>query len=116
MDVVEANRLMECFKPVMIYRKKPRGVDGSQHLLEREHKFKFFKCDRPRPECKGANGCTFDEKTDGSDVNKLEVIATKFQELKEEIRRQKSVGGASYVIQGEVVPSWDDLIFGIRFA
>ena len=95
---------MECFKPVVTYSKKAEANDGNQHSLEGEYKFKCFKCNHPMPKHKGANGYKFDKKVDGSDVSKLEVIATKFQELKEEIRRRKSVGGASYATQGEVAP------------
>ena len=74
-------------------------------------KYKCFRCERSKPECKGARECSFDEKADGSAINALEVASGKFQHLKEEMRkRRNATKGTSHVIQGEVVPRWDELM------
>ena len=45
-------------------------------------------------------------------MNSLETIADKIQDMKAERRRNRSGGvisGSSHVIQGQVVPVWDEL-------
>ena len=66
-DIPEAHRQMEYYRPV-IFKRRNDEDSGSQHLLT-EVIQKCFKCDRSKPECNGARNCRFDKKLDGSDVN-----------------------------------------------
>ena len=114
MDLVEANRQMEHYKPILTSRRKTGEAAGSQHLLEGDKdKFVCFRCERCKPECSGARHCAFDKKADRSSVNSLERIAAKYQDLKAEIKRKKGGGvvdGSAHVTQGEVVPACYELI------
>ena len=46
-------------------------------------------------------------------MNSQEVVAAKFAEQKEEVRRRKANGivvGSNHVVEGELVPIWEYLI------
>ena len=72
---------------------KPEEL-GSQHLLEdgKDSCCICFCCERGKLECKGAKNCKFGKKADRSLVNSLEVVATKFADIKEEMRRRYAAG------------------------
>ena len=110
-DIVEANRQMEFYRPVVQFKKKAEDERGSQHWTQGQgdRKFLCFRCERARPECAGVKKCEFETKADGSAVNTEDVIDKKFKELKDVLRRKKSTGGASHVITSEVIPTWDKL-------
>ena len=123
--IVEANRQMEYFRP-LAYKKgnpngRPNGGDGGtgDQLFGESRRYPCFKCDRFKPECKGAKECTFTSKVDGSPINSDEVVKTKFEELKAAKRRARQSGsgqeggGTQLATEGEIIPndetlpSWD---------
>ena len=88
---------------------------GKQLLTDSdgERYYVCFNGEYSRPDHKRARNCKFNTKKDGSAANNQEVVLAKFAKLKEEVRRCKGGGqtpGSNHVIEGQVVPKWDDLV------
>ena len=102
---VEANHQMECYKPLVAFRKKPEDENGTQHLLDRynDKGYSCFRFERCRLECNGTQHYKFNKKIYGTDVNSKKVVAAKFKQLKEDICRRKAggdVGGSNHAMEG----------------
>ena len=83
MGIIEANRQMEHYRPLLGGRHKIDETGGSQHSLDGDKdKFACYRCERSKPDCNGARNCTFDKKADGSAVNSQEMIASKIQDMR----------------------------------
>ena len=80
---------MEYFKPIISYRCR-NEESSSQYLLEgdKDKGFIYFQYERAKNDYKGVNNCTFKKKVNGTDVNSEEKITSKFQEMKEEMRKR----------------------------
>ena len=75
----EANRLMEYFKLIVNHCRRNEEL-GIQYLLDggKDKGFIYFRSERARNACKGANNCIFNRKVDRTDINSEEKIASKF--------------------------------------
>ena len=113
-EVVEAHRQMEHFRPLVSFKKKNEDSKGTQYLQDRlETLHKCFRCEKTKPTCNKAKNCKFDTKEDGSLINSQDVIAEKFCIMKEEVKKRKAggtVGGSNHALQGEILPNWDDVL------
>ena len=57
--------------------------------------------------------CRFDKKAGGSALNFQEVIAVKFQKMKEKVKKRRSrgvVGESNHILTGKVIPSLDNVL------
>lgn len=75
----------------------------------------YFKCGRVHPSCNSIRNCKFTTKEDGSEVNAQQEINEKFKEIKEMKKNQQKVIGTSHVIDGEIIPAWDDAMSDEEF-
>ena len=80
-------------QPVGSYLKKDGGV-GTQCLIDGDsnRSFEFYRCSRTKPDCAGEKNCKHEKKRDGSALNSQEIIAKKFQEIKEAMQKKKDGG------------------------
>ena len=99
-------------------KKEEDHQSGTQHLIDTEKKYLYFKCGRIKPNCGRAKCCKYTKKEDRTDINLQELIDQKFKELKGakcQQPKEEEVEGTLCVINTQMVnmndvPKQDDML------
>ena len=73
----------------------------------------LFRCGKKKLECRGSQNCKHEKKANDIAVNNQDVIASKFEELKEAVRKRKEgilLGDSNHEMKRDVLRSWDVLL------